>query len=295
MNKETFSDNLLKQSSSNCLENSIHDVYTPFVDINRNDFGEVISVNYYSEEGDIEKQILYENSEIFKIRYYKNNKVVKLEDYVGGLNISSKKYDKNGNCIYQIKYTYDKYNRIFSIAKIIKDREFSVKYEYDEIGRIISRKFYVDFNEKFFQEYRYDILNNLVEYIDSNQHILVESLMEGKLLSYKIINSLCKEILVINNFKNGKYQNTRIVTEENDYKEVNINYVDNFMMKKPFAKEEDLDLVISQLMQQDSSIVCSNSRVDKSEDILDEYIKFKILPISIRKRVLYNLSLKVNV
>ena len=295
MNKETFSENLLKQSSSDRLEISTQDEHGAFVDVNRNDLGEIISVNYYLEEGDLEKQVFYENGEISKIRYYKDNKVIKLEDYVGGVNISSKKYDKKGNCIYQIKYTYDKYNRIVKISKIIKDREISVKYEYDEIGRIVLRKFYVDLSERFFQEYRYDILNNLVEYIDNNQHIIVENFMDEKLLSYRIINSLSKETFITNNFKNGKYQNTRIVSEEKDYTEVNVNYVDNIMMKKPFAKEEDLDLVISELISHDKGFLCSSSRVNKTQDILDEYIKLRALPISIRKCVLYNLSLKLNV
>ncbi len=295
MNKETFSENLLKQSSSDRLEISTQDEHGAFVDVNRNDLGEIISVNYYLEEGDLEKQVFYENGEISKIRYYKDNKVIKLEDYVGGVNISSKKYDKKGNCIYQIKYTYDKYNRIVKISKIIKDREISVKYEYDEIGRIVLRKFYVDLSERFFQEYRYDILNNLVEYIDNNQHIIVENFMDEKLLSYRIINSLSKETSITNNFKNGKYQNTRIVSEEKDYTEVNVNYVDNIMMKKPFAKEEDLDLVISELISHDKGFLCSSSRVNKTQDILDEYIKLRALPISIRKCVLYNLSLKLNV
>ena len=295
MNKETFSENLLKQSSSDRLEISTQDEHGAFVDVNRNDLGEIISVNYYLEEGDLEKQVFYENGEISKIRYYKDNKVIKLEDYVGGVNISYKKYDKKGNCIYQIKYTYDKYNRIVKISKIIKDREISVKYEYDEIGRIVLRKFYVDLSERFFQEYRYDILNNLVEYIDNNQHIIVENFMDEKLLSYRIINSLSKETFITNNFKNGKYQNTRIVSEEKDYTEVNVNYVDNIMMKKPFAKEEDLDLVISELISHDKGFLCSSSRVNKTQDILDEYIKLRALPISIRKCVLYNLSLKLNV
>ena len=62
------------------------------------------------------------------------------------------------------------------------------------------------------------------------------------------------------------------------------------MLKKPYATEDDLDLIISNLMK--PSI--QTQRVDdvltkKTAGLIDSTIQVKTLPISIRKRVLFNI------
>lgn len=297
MNSTSLATDLRKNESFENFGCGNIDNNIPFIEFNRNELGEITSINYYLDERELEKQVFYENSEISKIRYYQNNKVRKINEYKLGLLIESKIYDKEGFSKYQIKYEYDNLNRINNIVKIVNNKEYAIKYVYDSLGRIILRRIYVDFIEQFFQEYKYDILDNLIEYSDSNQHIRVENYVDNKLSTYRIIDRKEKEIFVKNKFKSGKYVCTTLTTEGRDIIEKNEYYVDNVMLKKPMASLEDFDLIISQLKpKEETNFVknVGNSNI-KVDNVLDEYIKVKIFPISLRKRVLYNLSLKVNV
>ena len=66
-------------------------------------------------------------------------------------------------------------------------------------------------------------------------------------------------------------------------------YVDNIMLKKPYATEDDLDLIIANLFggtgtrnSEESSVIKSSFKKAQQD------IEPRILPISIRKRLLYN-------
>ena len=61
------------------------------------------------------------------------------------------------------------------------------------------------------------------------------------------------------------------------------------MLKKPYTSEDDLDLIIANLFSKSPSKIEKNKNLDKlSNDIINREIEIKVLPISIRKRVLYN-------
>ena len=70
------------------------------------------------------------------------------------------------------------------------------------------------------------------------------------------------------------------------------------MLKKPRANEDDLDLIVSKLLSKNVLSLCNTDKTKTAEmhaqDIIDENIKIKTLPISIRKRILYNISMKSN-
>lgn len=64
--------------------------------------------------------------------------------------------------------------------------------------------------------------------------------------------------------------------------------MDSNMLKKPYTKENDLDLIIQKLLKPDDSKIKRTS----SSNFVDENIETKTLPISIRKRILYNIATK---
>ena len=70
------------------------------------------------------------------------------------------------------------------------------------------------------------------------------------------------------------------------------------MLKKPSASDEDLDLIISNLFNQtdDKSYTRELSTVvnKHSMGLIDKNIENRTLPISLRKRMLYNLVMNEN-
>ncbi len=68
------------------------------------------------------------------------------------------------------------------------------------------------------------------------------------------------------------------------------------MLKKPYTTEDDLDIIISSLF---TGMDTSTSRTDYSDvlssnamGLIDRSIEIRTLPISLRKRALYNTLVK---
>ena len=118
------------------------------------------------------------------------------------------------------------------------------------------------------------------------------------MISYSITDKIGNISYITNRFVQSLYTDTEIVT--NGHKSIvkNFCYVDNVMLKKPRANDEDLDLIVSKLFSKNnlptSCKDITNSVEMHTQKIIDENIKIKTLPISIRKRVLYNIAQKAN-
>ena len=197
---------------------------------------------------------------------------------------------QNKNNIIDIKN-----NRITEICKESKKQKAVVKYEYDSIGRIISRTVVLNESHSFHQTYRYDILDRVIEYKDENQHIVVNNISKkNELLSYSITDKIDNEILVTNHFTELGYINTEFTLNGHSTTVKDTSYVDNVMLKRPCANEDDLDLIISGLYNCSANMPRNTDKEDivrrNSMSLIDKNIELKTLPISIRKRVLYNIA-----
>ena len=69
-------------------------------------------------------------------------------------------------------------------------------------------------------------------------------------------------------------------------------YVDNVMLKKPFATEDDLDIIKSNLFVGMDGTTQRAASESNAMDIIDDNIESRALPISLRKRALYNTLVK---
>ncbi|MBR1374046.1 hypothetical protein IJ556_06305, partial [bacterium] len=69
---------------------------------------------------------------------------------------------------------------------------------------------------------------------------------------------------------------------------MNREYVDNIVLKKPCATDDDLDLVISKLENKKISETECKKINDISEHVIKEEIEKVILPIALRKRAILN-------
>lgn len=256
--------------------------------------GHIDSVDYYTPDGDLLKQVCYDENDISKINYFHNgflymSVLFGSEDTV----LSKKVYKKDGSIAHQIEYRYDKENRIACIHK--KDKsDISVEYVYDCLGRIIERKISVDGHLRAWQHYTYDILNRITGYKDDNKTVAVSNISKkNELISYTITDTMKRKVCINNRFsETGEYINTEIISGNERSVIKDKNYVDNVMLKKPHTSEDDLDLIISSLFRTAETSVTRTDFKDvvnrNSAKLLDSGIKVQTLPISIRKRMLFN-------
>lgn len=272
--------------------------YSPLIDENRDSAGRISSISYYNCDKELEKQIFYEGSNVSSIKYYSNNKLIMQKNYENTLLISKDVYNKYGRLIYSNYYEYGIYEKLISIKKCINGREVCIKYNYDSLDRIISRKIFLDDEICSFQEYSYDVLNNITRFKDDNQEIIVIKNDNNKLISYSITDRIGNVLYITNRFVKSVYVGTEIVSNGQKNSIKDFSYVDNVMLKKPRANEDDLDLIVSKLLSKNVLSLCNTDKTKTAEmhaqDIIDENIKIKTLPISIRKRILYNISMKSN-
>lgn len=259
----------------------------------KNSCGEIERVDYYSDSGDLIKSIYYNGFSIDSIKYYRNSNLYSEEQYSQGLLLSKGIYDSKGNVKNGLSYEYNRQNQIKSIQKSFGNDIYKVEYGYDELNRVNSRK--ISHNDKTIteQKYRFDILDRIVEYKDENQQISVLQLSQkNELIYYKITDKIGNKISVTNYFENNRYKKTEVLLNGHKTVVKDECYVDNIMLKKPYTTEDDLDLIISNIF---SANDCTTKR-STSTDITDEYmdgIKTRVLPISMRKRVLYNTVLNL--
>ncbi len=265
------------------------------VEVNRDFRGRILSVNHYAPNKELMKQVFYQGMNVSNINYYSHDRLCAKEEYQDEKLISKTVYNKNGVAAYTIKYDYVR-EKLTCISKITGKNEIVIKYLYDELDRIITRKIFVDLQLISQQEYSYDVLDRITEYRDENQEIFVKNIStKNELLSYSITDKIGNEILIENHFTEYGYQNTVVTLNGHSITVSDTSYVDNIMLKKPYASDEDLDLIISSLMKQS----IQSKRTDyqdilnrKTMGLIDTNIQVKSLPISIRKRVLFNIAVR---
>lgn len=287
-----------QKNSRNFHEQRKNYEYISEIKIIRNQSEQIESVEYY-ENGELVKSVIYKASSVIANRYFKYGYLYLEEEFSSYPKISSKSYyKKDGNLSFRIEYEYNRQNKIIGIKKLKNNTEYLVKYGYDELERINSRKIYVNLDLICEQKYRYDILDRVIGYRDANQTISINQIStQGELISYKIIDKIGNEIIVNNLFSKSGYSCTKVTVNGYSSNIKDESYVDNIMLKKPYTTEDDLDLIISQLLNS-SPKTQRTSKASVQEQTLNSVIEnnvlinieTKTLPISIRKRLLFNIS-----
>lgn len=262
------------------------------VEVNRDSRGRIISVTYYS--GDIAKQVFYEGQVFTRINKYHNKQLYSQEEFKDGKRVSKEVYNKDKSLAFRIDYEFDERNQIIGIYKKTPEHRMGVKYLYDTLDRIVGRNIYLDGQSVASQGYNYDVLNRVVEYTDNNQRIVVKSVSQkNELLSYVITDKMGNEISVKNRFTETGYSETEISLNGHSTTVRDTSYADNVMLKKPYTSEYDLDLIISNLFKPDKTTrrtEYNNILSNNSMGLIDSNIELRTLPISIRKRILYNIA-----
>ena len=265
-------------------------------EINRDSRGRIVTANFYSVDNELYKQIFFDGNDITAINYFRNNKLSCKEIFEENKLVSKYIYRKTGQCVYEFHYEYSG-NRLWRINKKSLNKDIMAEYTYDSLDRIINRKIYLNSKLVTEQMYNYDVLNRVVEYKDENQRIVVKSIsIKNELLSYSITDKIDNEILVTNHFTELGYINTEFTLNGHSTTVKDTSYVDNVMLKRPCANEDDLDLIISGLYNCSANMPRNTDKEDivrrNSMSLIDKNIELKTLPISIRKRVLYNIAQK---
>lgn len=274
----------------NSIENQLSEFKSiSDVEIKRDNRGCILSVVYYTPDRNIEKEVFYKETGISKINYYRGMQLCRTEVYKSDLLIKKSLFQSNGNLACSYEYEYDLEKRITSICKTCHEQKLLAIYKYDDLGRISYRKLYKNDKSVLEQHYKYDVLDRIIEYKDENQHIIVNKITpKNELISYVIIDKIGNKIVVENLFSPLDYVETKITLNEHSSRLKNTSYVDNIMLKKPYASEDDLDLVIANLFS--SAEIMSTQRISDTEtktaDMINTNIQYRTLPISMRKRLL---------
>ena len=272
------------------------DISSPQTEVLRDSHGRIYSVCCYNYKRELTKQVFYNGAAIKSIEYYHKNALISKEEFNDSKLITKKHYD-NGIVESITNFEYDSKKNVQKITKEENNFVVIVQYMYDTFNRIISRKTY---NNKEFiskQEYNYDILDRVTYYNDENQTIKVNSYSsKNELINYTITDRMNNVIIVINHFSDKGYICTEYSLNEHSLTLNDTSYVDNIMLKRPYATEEDLDLIISNLYSLKNSFNgCSRQATAagrNATELINNNISQRALPISIRKRVLYNIALK---
>lgn len=260
------------------------------VKIVTNSEGNVSEAHYYSDTGDLLKKIFYKGSSVSRIEYYRYKKIRSEEIYSAGKIHKKTIYNRAGEQVSIISYEYNKKNTISAIKKSVKNRQYAVIYGYDELGRANSRT--LKLNEIILetQKFRYDILDRIVEYSDSNQTIKVYKInTDNELISYTITDKIGNNIEITNKFFCSEYLGTDIDLNGHKTTVEDRIYLDNVMLKKPYPSEDDMDLAMSAILNQNN---VTPIKKEHDNDVLEELIQQKLkqhaLPITVRKMQLIN-------
>lgn len=257
----------------------------------RNSSGCVSSVKYLTPEKELSKEVFYNNGQISKINYYRNGYLYSTEGYKDGYVALKFVFLKTGYLSHKYEYEHNKKGQIISICKKSQNQEILAVYKYDDFERIFCRKIYLNNEEVLEQHYVYDILDRIIEYKDNNQHIVIKKISnKNELLSYVITDKMNNDIIIENNITERGYLCTNISVNGHCSVVKDSNYVDNVMLKKPYTSEDDLDLIIANLFCSSSSTQTNrtgNTEIN-SGNLINQNIEARVLPISMRKRLLYN-------
>ncbi len=257
-------------------------------------WGRVTSASYYSTNNQLIKQEFYVGEKLSKIDYYHKGVLYKTELYNAGIISSKIVYKKDGSEAYCIKYNDS--GRVKDIYAQ-KDNKYLVSYEYDKYARIISRKWYINDTLKTVQMYCYDDLNRITEYKDNNQTIEVSEYgKKHELIAYTITDKIGNKIFIKNNFSESGYVDSEITSGYEHFVIKDISYAHNIMLRKPRTSDDDLDFIIANLFNSEPATTNRtefNDIISRTTPGLNKNsISPKVLPISIRKRVLYDLLAK---
>ena len=204
-------------------------------------YGNMTGTSYYSNSGELIKKIFYKGSSVESIQHYRNNKLYSEEKFITGKISRKTLYNSEGKELSVIKYKYDREDRIVCIQKRIDGQFYSVEYGYDELKRVNSRIIRAGSEVINEQKYRYDILDRIVEYQDSNQCINVHKVNQyNELLNYTITDIIGNRIVVSNRFMCSEYIGTDIELNGHKTSVCDRIYVNNVMLKKPYTNEDDL-------------------------------------------------------
>ena len=114
----------------------------------------------------------------------------------------------------------------------------------------------------------------------------------NELISYTITDRIGNVINVENHFADCGYICTSLKVNGHSTSVNDASYVDNVMLKKPFATEDDLDIIISNLFTGMDTVTQRTASEDNAMSLINNSIEIRTLPISLRKRALYNTLVK---
>ena len=292
-NSFTIPEELVKyfSSDSTLIEENFN--FSSNIEVIRGNDGKISSLKLYSPDKELIKTLCYENSKFVLVNHFRQNLLYSSDRYNNELLIEKSVYRRNGALAYTINYEYNREKRLNRICKKTLNIELLVGYRYDSFGRIIEKNISFNGKQRTKQEYRYDVLDRIVEYKDSKQKILVNKISQNnELISYTITDRINNVISVENHFADCGYICTTLVVNGHSTTVNDTSYVDNVMLKKPFATEDDLDIIISNLFT-GMDTATQRARCDNNAmDIINNNIENRALPISLRKRALYNTLVK---
>ena len=223
-----------------------------------------------------------------KIEYFYNNKKVKTEIYKEDLIVKQYVYaNYTGEILYVYDYEYDR-GRVNKISRTLNDECYEVEYLYDFLDRIVQRRISLNAKLISIQSYEYDVRNRVVLYKDESRTIRVYFYGDNnRILTYSIEDKMNNVITYKNYFENDEYVETKKIVEGQETCLKDIKYVNILSLNKPRARVYDFDLVVKNLMlckKQTSRKVNSSLIMDVK---IEENTQNKVLPISIRKYLLY--------
>ena len=292
-NSFTIPEELVKyfHSDDALIEENLN--FSSNVEVVRDSEGKVSALKLYSPDNELIRTLCYENSKIVLVNNFRQNLLYSSDKYNNELLIEKNVYRKNGSIAYTITYEYNREKRLNRICKKTLNRELLVGYRYDTFGRIIEKNISFNGKQTTKQEYRYDVLDRVVEYKDSKQKILVDKIgQNNELISYTITDRIGNVINVENHFADCGYICTSLKVNGHSTSVNDASYVDNVMLKKPFATEDDLDIIISNLFTGMDAVTQRTTSEDNAKSLINNSIAIRTLPISLRKRALYNTLVK---
>ena len=290
-NSFTIPEELVKYFNPDNAEENLN--FSSDIEVVRNSNGKISSLKLYSPDKELIKTLCYENSKIVLVNHFRQNLLYSSDRYNNELLIEKNVYRRNGALAYTINYEYNREKRLNRICKKALNRELLVGYRYDSFGRIIEKNISFNGKQRTKQEYSYDVLDRIVEYKDTKQKILVNKISQNnELISYTITDRINNVISVENHFADCGYICTTLVVNGHSTTVNDTSYVDNVMLKKPFATEDDLDIIISNLFTGMDTATQRAGCYSNTMDIINNNIENRALPISLRKRALYNTLVK---
>lgn len=289
----------LELSAFRKVQKNVHSVYdeiecdlSPSFKVCKSEKGAIEAIEYACADN-VTKKIFYNGSTVIKTEYYKFGELYLIEEFKDEKIAKKLKYNAS-KLASETSYRYDNRGKLTKIIKQIGNEEFYINFGYDDIGRINSKKIYYNSQLVYDQFYKFDILDRISEYKDLNQHIKIHKMdRNNKLVSYTIIDKNENTIQITNYFNASYYNFTEI--ELNGHKTTlkDVSYVDNVMLKKPRADEDDIDLIISGLRERNTTLSpTTRNQLEaafqrSTHCTIDSSIKGKALPISQRKRNLF--------